>query len=64
MDIFSIFACQICRDFVFGSKHFFRNRMGTIDSIMALKDHLGFKYVHALKSLANPMTKYLVSKCL
>ena len=33
-------------NFVVGSKRFIRSGMGSIDSIMALTDHYGFKYVY------------------
>ena len=46
MDKFSVLASPNCRNFVLGSKHFIRSGMSTMDSIMALKDHSGFKYVH------------------
>ena len=46
MDKFSTLAFLNCRNFVSGSKRFVRSRMGTMGSIMAPKDHSGFKYVH------------------
>jgi hypothetical protein len=46
MDKYSILASPNCRNFVSGSKRFVCSGMGTMDSIMALKDHSGFKYVH------------------
>ena len=46
MDKFSTLASPNYRNFVSGSKRFVHSGMGTMDSIMALKDHSGFKYVH------------------
>ena len=46
MDKFSTFASPNCRIFIFGSKHFVRSEMGTMDSIMALNPdaHPTFKF--------------------
>ena len=44
-DNFNTLASLNCRNFVSGSKRFVRSGMGTMDSIMAFKDHLDFKYV-------------------
>ena len=46
MDKFSTLASPNCRNFVAGSKHFIRSGMGSLESIMALKNHSRFKYVH------------------
>ena len=46
MDKFSTIGFPNCRNFVSSSKRFVCSGMGTMDSIMALKDHSGFKYVH------------------
>lgn len=46
MDKFGTLGSPNCRNFVWGSKHFIRSGMNMIDSIIALKDHLGFKYVY------------------
>lgn len=46
MDKYSKLASPSCRNFVSDSKRFVCSEMGTMDSIMALKDHSGFKYVH------------------
>ena len=35
-----------CRNFVSDSKRFVRSKMSMMDSIITLKDHSGFKYVH------------------
>jgi hypothetical protein len=58
MDKFSVFVSRNCRNFVSGSNCFVRSEMGTMDSIVTLKDHSGFKHIHD-----NPKTKYLSSKC-
>ena len=48
MNKLSNFISPNCRNFVSCSKRFVRSGMGTMDiSIMALKDHSGFKYVYA-----------------
>ena len=39
-------ASPNCCNFISGSKRFVRSGMDMMDSIMALKDHSGFKYVH------------------
>ena len=46
MDKFSTIVFPNCCNFVSGSKRFVRSRMGTMDNIMALKDHSTFKFVH------------------
>lgn len=46
MDKFSTLVSPNCMNFVAGSKWFVHNRMGIMNSIMALKDHFGFKFVH------------------
>jgi hypothetical protein len=46
MDKFSILASPNCRNFVSDSKRFVHSGMSTMDNIIALKDHSGFKYVH------------------
>ena len=46
MDKFNTIASPNYHNFVSGSKRFVRSRMGTMDSIMALNDHSGFKYVY------------------
>ena len=46
MDKFSTFVSPNCCNFISGSKRFVRSGMGMMDSIMALKDHSDFKYVH------------------
>ena len=46
MDKFNTLASPNYRNFVSRSKRFSRNRMWTMDSIMALKDHSAFKFVH------------------
>jgi hypothetical protein len=46
MDKFSTLASPNCRNFVAGFKHFIRSGMGSLDSIMALKNHYEFQYVY------------------
>ena len=46
MDKFNTLASPNCHIFVSSSKHFVCSGMDTMNSIMALKDHSGFKYVH------------------
>ena len=62
MDKFSTLASQNCRNFVSGSKRFVRSGMGTMDSIMALKDHSGFKYVHGSRFPGQSKDKVFVFK--
>lgn len=49
MDKFNTLASQNCRNFISGSKHIVCNGMNTMDSIMVLKDHSEFKYIHDSK---------------
>ena len=60
MDNFTTFASPNCRDFVSVSKHFVCNEMGTMDSIMALKGHSSFKYVHGSRFLGHFKDKMFV----
>ena len=46
MDKFSNLASPKCKNFVASLKRFICSGMGFMDSIMMLKDHYGFKYVH------------------
>ena len=46
MDKFTILALPNYRNFVSESKQFVRSGMGTMDSIMALKDHSSLKFVY------------------
>ena len=62
MDKFSTLASPNCCNFVSGSKRFVRSGMDTIDSIMALKDHLGFKYVHGSRFWGQSKDKVYVFK--
>ena len=62
MDKFNIIASPNCRKFVSGSKRFIRSRMGTMDGIMALKDHSGFKYVHGSRFPGQSKDKVFVFK--
>ena len=62
MDKFSILASPNCRMFVVGSKRFIRSGMGSMDSIMAFTDHVGFKYVHDNRFLGQSKDKVFVFK--
>ena len=62
MDKFSTLASPNCCNFVSGSKRFVRSGMGTMDSIMALKDHSGFKYVHGSRFPGQSKDKVFVFK--
>ena len=62
MDKFSTLTSPNCRNFVSGSIHFVCRGMGTMDSIMALKDHSGFKYVHDSRFPGQSKDKVFVFK--
>jgi hypothetical protein len=62
MDKFSTLASPNCRNYVSGSKRFVRSMMDTMDSIMALKDHSSFKYVHGRRFLGQSKDKIFVFK--
>ena len=62
MDKFSNIASPNRHNFVSGSKRFVRSGMGTMDSIMALKDHSGFKYVHDSRFPGQSKDKVFVFK--
>jgi hypothetical protein len=62
MDKFRVLASPNCRNFVSGSKRFVCSGMGTIDSIIALKDHLSFKYVYASRLSGQSKDKVFVFK--
>ena len=62
MDKFSTLASPNCCNFILGSKRFVRSRMGTMDSIMAFKDHSGFKYIRGSRFLRQSKNKVFVSK--
>ena len=49
MDKFNTLASQNCCNFISSSKHIVCNGMNTMDSIMVLKDHSEFKYIHDSK---------------
>lgn len=57
MDKFNILAFLNYRDFTSRSKRFFRSGMKTMDSIMALKDHYAFKFVHGGRFLGQSKEK-------
>jgi hypothetical protein len=46
IDKFSILVSFNYRNFVAGYKHFIHSGMPSLDTMMALKNHYGFKYVH------------------
>jgi hypothetical protein len=58
MDKLNTLASPNCCDFVSGSKRFLPSRMGTMDNIMALKNHSAFKFVNG-----SQRTKCLFSRC-
>jgi hypothetical protein len=62
MNKFSTLASPNFRNFVSGSKRFVRSEMGTMNSIMALKDHSGFKYVHGSRFTGQSKDKVFVFK--
>ena len=49
MDKFSNLSSPNIQNFVSGCKRFVRGGMGPMDSIMALKDYSGFKFIHENK---------------
>ena len=59
MDKFSTLASPHCRNFISRSKRFLRSGMGTI---MALKDHSTFKFVHSSRFLGQSKDKVFVFK--
>ena len=62
MDKFNALASPNCRNFVLGSKRFVRSGIDMMDSIMALKDHSGFKYVHGSRFPGQSKDKVFVFK--
>lgn len=62
MDKFSTLASPNYKNFVVGFKQFIQNGMGCMDSIMALKDHIRFKYVHNNRFLRQFKDKVFVFK--
>ena len=46
MDKFSTLASPNYENFVVGFIRFIQSGMDSMDNIMAIKDHYGFKYVH------------------
>ena len=63
MDKFSSLASPNCRNLVSGSNRFVRSGMVTTDSIMALKDHSGFKYIYDSRYPGQSEDKVFVFKC-
>ena len=62
MDKFGTLASPNCRNFVSGSKSFLRIGMRTMDSIMALKDHSTFIFVHDSRFSGQSKDKVFVFK--
>ena len=62
MDKFNTIASPNYHNFVSGSKRFVRSRMGTMDSIMVLNDHSGFKYVYDSRLPGQSKDKVFVFK--
>ena len=62
MDKFNTLASPNCGNFVSNSKRFVHSGMGTMDSIMAFKDHSRFKYVHDSRFLGQSNDKIFVFK--
>jgi hypothetical protein len=62
MNKFSTFASPNYHNFVSGSKRFLRSGMGTMDSIMALKDHSVFKFVYGSRFPGQSKDKVFVFK--
>ena len=62
MNKFSIFASSNRRNFVSDSKRVVRSGMGTMASIMTLKNHPGFQYVHGSKFPGQSKDKIFVFK--
>jgi hypothetical protein len=62
MDKFNTLASPNCCNFVSGSKFFLRSGMRTMDSIMALKDHSAFKFVHGSRFPGQSNDKVFVFK--
>src|ERR1700737_852172 len=62
IDKFNTLASPNCRNFVSGSKRFVHSGMGTMDSIMALKDHSAFKFVHGSRFPGQSNDKMFVFK--
>jgi hypothetical protein len=61
-DNFSTFASANCRNFGFGSKRFLCSGIIIMDSIMALKDHFAFKFVHSSWFLGQSKDKVFIFK--
>ena len=61
---FSIFSSPNCCNFILDLKHFVRSGMDTMDNIMVLKYHSGFKYVHGSKCPRHSKNKVYIFKML
>ena len=62
MDKFSTFASPNFCNFVSSSKRFLHSGMGTMNSIMVLKDHYAFKFVHGSRFPGQSKYKVFVFK--
>ena len=62
IDKFGTLASPNYRNFVSGSKRFVCSGMDTMDSIMALKDHSSFKYVHSSRFSKQSKNKIFIFK--
>lgn len=63
-DKFSTLASHDCWIFVVDSKHFIRSGMGSLESIMAIKDHFGFNLSMIIDLNVNPKVRSLCSRCM
>ena len=62
MDKFTTLTFPNCQNCVVGSKWFVHMEMGMMDSIMALKDHSTFKFVHGSRFQGQLINKVFVFK--
>ena len=60
MHKFNTFTSSNCSNFDIGSKRIVNSGMGTMNSIMALKDHYAFKFVHGSRFPRHSKHKVLV----
>ena len=63
MNRFGVLPSLNCVDFVSSSRRFVQNRMGTMDSIMVLKDHSSLKYVHDSRFLRHSKDQVFIFIC-
>lgn len=64
IDNFNVLTSPNFRKYVSCPKCFVHDELRIMESIMAAKDHLGFKYVYGNRFLGQSKTKYLSSKCI